>query len=455
MVKAARALRDEDLPASPAAVVEATRLAETLATLRGRPSAGLEEVTDALLAVLCEGSSVPLQLIEDRLVVGSELGSVPDDVPLVPLAGDLAREQRRLRLKPTAEPTALDLDLRRENPLARSVLLHRLRLLGVDWGTPTEARASGGTFLESWQLQWRPELSVELVVAGVYGTTIKDAAAAALAERAETAEELGVLGDLVEQALLADLPAALDAIVRRLAERTAQHGDVPGLLRTVEPLARVRRYGSVRGTDTQEVELLVTEIVTRASVGLRAACTSLDDDAAGDVRRAIEGAERGVRLLDLPDDEWVAGLGAVADDERVHGSVAGRATRMLLDRGVRGGDAVATAMARRLSAATVAPAGAAWLDGFLAGDAQVLLHDDALRALVDEWLTGVSEAAFDDLLPLVRRTFAAFSAPERRLLGERLRAPAARSGTEDGPDPARGLPAAVRVAELIGLEVRR
>ena len=40
-VRVARALRDEHLDASPASVVEATRLAEALAAVRGRPSVGL------------------------------------------------------------------------------------------------------------------------------------------------------------------------------------------------------------------------------------------------------------------------------------------------------------------------------------------------------------------------------------------------------------------------------
>jgi hypothetical protein len=51
----------------------------------------------------------------------------------------------------------------------------------------------------------------------------------------------------------------------------------------------------------------------------------------------------------------------------------------------------------------------------------LLVHDERLRGLVDAWLTGVPAQAFDDVLPLLRRTFAAYEAGVRRTLGELVR----------------------------------
>ena len=47
LARAAAVLRDEGVPASSAHVIESVRLAVALAALRGRPLAGLEEVTEA------------------------------------------------------------------------------------------------------------------------------------------------------------------------------------------------------------------------------------------------------------------------------------------------------------------------------------------------------------------------------------------------------------------------
>ncbi len=94
LTKVAGLLRAEDRPVSPGHVIEAVRLAETLAALRGRPLPGLGEATDAVRAVMCDGSDVPLALVRDRLVVGDVLGEVPDTVPAVPLQRDLERTRR-------------------------------------------------------------------------------------------------------------------------------------------------------------------------------------------------------------------------------------------------------------------------------------------------------------------------------------------------------------------------
>lgn len=458
-VRVGRTLRAENLDASTASAVEATRLAGALAAVRGRPSVGLAELTDAARAVLTDGADQPLRLIDRTLVIGQELGRVPESTPMVPLADDLARQQKSLRLRPSPTSIVVQLDLRRESQLARSVLLHRLRALDVPWGTKVETGRSMGTFKEAWQLEWTPELAVAVIEASLYGTTVRSAAEARIAEQARDAADLGILGRLIEECLLADLPAGLRAVVAALAERTAKQHDVRALLETVEPLARTCRYGDVRGVDVADVMHVLQTVVVRASVGLRAACSSLDDDSAAAMRTAVEAAHRGIALVDRDDlrEPWTEALVTVGRDEGIHGAVSGRVNRLLLDGGLLTHADAAARLSRRLSPGTPAPAAAAWLDGFLTGEALLLVHGDDLLSIIDEWLVGASEEAFEDLLPLVRRTFSRYQPAERRLIGTHLRDLA--SGTRTSPataesiDLERAAPAVVAVARLLGLEV--
>ncbi|MBT2512975.1 DUF5682 family protein [Arthrobacter sp. ISL-30] len=421
LVRVAHTLRRENLNASTASVVEASRMADALAAIRGRPSPGLSELDDAAQAVLCDGSPLPLALVHRELTVGHNLGSVPESAPTVPLAADLAAAQRRLRLKPSALEEFLTIDLRKPNQLARSVLLHRLVLLGVNWGTPTETGRTTGTFKEAWTLLWQPELAVAVVDASRYGTTIASAAATCVAERAQASSSLADLSELLAGCLLADLPDGIRAVVTVLAERTAMQQDVPPLLETVAPLARTCRYGNVRGVDVTEVQRILDATVVRACVGLPTACAGLDDAAAAAMRRALDSAQDGLSLLpELPLDDWHQALAAVAGSDRIHGAVAGRATRLLLDAGLVALDEVTARLSRRLSVATPAPEAAAWLDGLLSGDAVLLIHDRRLLQIVDDWIAGVDDEVFDDVLPLLRRTFSAFSPPERREIGDQL-----------------------------------
>jgi hypothetical protein len=428
LVRVAQTLRREKLDASTASVVEASRMANALAAVRGRPSPGLAELDDAAQAVLCDGSPLPLALVHRELTVGHDLGNVPESAPTLPLAADLAATQRRLRLQPSALEELLTIDLRKPTQLARSVLLHRLALLGINWGTPADTGRTTGTFKEAWTLLWQPELAVAVVDASRYGTTIATAAATSVAERALVAGSLADLSELLASCLLADLPDGISAVVSVLAERTALQQDVVPLLETLAPLARTCRYGNVRGVDVTGVQRILDATLVRACVGLPTACAGLDDAAATAMRHAIDSAQYGLSLLpELSLDDWHRALAAVAGSDRIHGSVAGRATRLLLDAGLVERDEVAARLSRRLSVATPAPEAAAWLDGLLSGDAVLLIHDRRLLQLVDDWVAGVQDEVFDDVLPLLRRTFSAFSRPERREIGEQVsrgRAPA-------------------------------
>lgn len=421
LVRVARTLRRENLDASTASVVEASRMAGALAAVRGRPTPGLAELDDAAQAVFCDGSALPLALVHRQLTIGLELGNVPESAPTVPLAADLTATQRRLRLKPSAVEEVLTIDLRKQNQLARSVLLHRLALLGVDWGIPSETGRTTGTFKEAWTLRWEPEMAVALVEASRYGTTVASAAATYVSERAQEASSLAELSDLLASCLLADLPDGISGVVSVLADRTAWQHDVPPLLETIAPLARTCRYGNVRGVDVTEVRRILDTTVVRACVGLPTACAGLDDEAAAAMRRAVDSAQQGLSLLpELPLEDWHGALAAVAASDRIHGSVAGRATRLLLDAGLVDRDQVAARLSRRLSVATPAPGAAAWLDGLLSGDAVLLIHDRRILQIVDDWVAGVHDDVFDDVLPLLRRTFSLFSPPERREIGEQV-----------------------------------
>ncbi|WP_202033174.1 DUF5682 family protein [Nocardioides sp. WS12] len=454
LTRVARALRDDGLDAAPATVVDAVRMAEALAVVRGRPSVGLDELMDASQAALCAGSPVPLVLVQQRLVIGEDLGQVPEGVPLVPLAEDLARLQKRLRLKPSATPTTVTLDLRKESQLERSLLLHRLALLGVPWGIEGDSGRTTGTFKEVWDLEWQPEFAVGLVEAGLLGTTVFGAAEARVREGAASASDLATLGRLVEVALVAELPGALAAVIDTLAAATAHQHDTRSLLDAVEPLARTQRYGDVRRADVGRVRDVLHTVVIRAAVELRSACAALDDDAAASLRASIDSAQRGIALVGVGLERWREALGAVAADDRIHGAIAGRVNRILLDGGQLSSERAAERLSRQLSLGASPAHAAAWLDGFLEGEAVLLLHDPTLLTMIDAWLDGVDEGVFEDLLPLLRRTFARFLPAERRQVATRVRNLGSdHADVVPGLDLEAGRPAAQRVAALLGLAV--
>ncbi|MFJ4202610.1 DUF5682 family protein [Streptomyces sviceus] len=454
LTKVAGLLRDEDRIVSSAHVIEAVRLAETLAAMRGRPLPGLSETTDAVRAVMCEGSDVPLALVHDRLVVGDVLGEVPQAAPAVPLQRDLDRSQRRLRLKPEALERELELDLRKENDAERSRLLHRLRLLGVAWGEPAASRGSTGTFRETWRLRWEPELSVRVAEAGVWGTTVLVAATAKAESDAVSASGLADVTALAERCLLAELPDALPTVMQILADRAALDADVGHLAQALPALVRSLRYGDVRGTDTGALTEVAAGLAERVFVGLPPACAALDAEAAEEMRRHVDAVHGAVGLLvevaapgqggegDAPASvhrglrgRWQAVLKVLSLRDSVPGVIRGRAVRLLLDDGELAQDEAARLMGLVLSPGTEPGDAAAWIEGFVGGGSgggMLLVHDERLLGLVDAWLTGVSAEAFTDVLPLLRRTFSAYEPGVRRTLGELVRRGPGQRGSAAG-----------------------
>lgn len=458
LARVAHLLREQDLDASAASVIEAVRLAEALAALRDRPLPGLAELNEATQAVLCFGQPLPLALIAQKLIVGEALGRVPDETPAVPVQQDLQREQKRLRLKPAAAAKDHDLDLRAPTDLARSHLLHRLRLLDVPWGdllrAPTGRR---GTFHERWRLQWHPELAVRLVEAGRFGNTVMAAAATKAQELAATADGLPALAELLDVVLLAELPDAAGAILQRVQAEAALAADLGLLMDALPPLANLARYGSVRQADAGQVAQLVAGLLSRIGVGLPAACASLNDEAAAVMEARLAAVHEVVLLLDHADQraEWLAALARLADQAGLHGLLAGRGCRLLHEQGALDSPGVVGRLRLALSPAVPPAHGAAWVEGLLRGSGLLLLHDDALWTVLDTWLADLAPDAFTHLLPLLRRTFAAFAAAERRQMGERARrgrADVAAAVAAPALDAARAAAALPLVARLLGLD---
>lgn len=422
MTHVAHLLRDKRLDASPAQVIDAVRLSETLAALRDRPVPGLPEMNEATQTVFCFGSALPMQLIERELIVGEILGAVPEDMPMVPLQRDFLATQKRLRLKLEAEQRERVLDLRKDIDLQRSQLLHRLALLGIHWGQPQ--RTSGiGTFKEGWVIAWQPEFAINVIEASIWGNTVYEAASAQAIDIAAKSTDLPVLTNLLDRVLKADLPDAARRVMKRVEVAAALASDVVALLDALPDMARVARYSDVRQTDTTVVESVIDGLVTRICIGLPGACASLDDTAAAQMFERVVRVNAALNLLQNGQyiADWQAVLAKMMDQIGLHGLLAGRFTRILLDADYFAVNEGARRMRLSLSNATEPADAANWVEGFLSGSGLILLHDDVLWNVLDEWVASLRSDTFKNLLPLLRRTFATFSPPERRQMGQRAR----------------------------------
>lgn len=433
LTKAAHLLRAEDIDCSSAHIIEAIRLAESLAAMCERPQVGLDELLEAMRTTVCMGDSAPLKLIEQQLIVGSKLGQIPAEVPMIPLQRDLEQQQKSLRLKADPAQKLIDLDLRQENDLARSHLLHRLNLLDINWGRLNKTgRSAKGSFHEIWTLQWEPTFAIDVINASRWGNSVETAASAKVVDTAQQSKSLSQISSLMNAVLLADLPNAIVQVSHVLEDMAATVADIGELLDTIPPLTQIARYGNVRNTDVTMVEHLLQSLIPRAAIALPGACSSLDDDAAKKMREQIIQAHQSIRLLDQEDlsSEWLGAIHQLAFLGKSHGLICGLAARLLFDTQTESSSDINLRMSQALSLGNEPNAAAAWLEGFLNNSGMILLHDEGLWSLLNDWLIQLNDEHFLQILPLLRRTFSGFSSTERRQLGERASNPVGKRQTE-------------------------
>ena len=418
LARIAKALREDGHVISTASLIEAERLAKSLAAIRGRPIPGFEELREAAIACICFGNPAQWHSVATALLIGAEVGEIPEDVPLAPLLEDLQRQQKKARLKPEALDRELSLDLRSDSGLFRSTLLHRLAALDVHWGRLQDPGRSRGTFREKWVLRWEPDFAVSLVENLVFGPTIAQAAAGRTASRMNEAATLTALSELVFSALTAQLPEAARTGIDQIAKRAAQTSDCEELLSALAPMADALRYGKARATDTGQMENLFERIALQGALALPYAARNLDAEAAERLRRTIRDADRATRLLTMEtvSEAWTAALTTLAFDGAATRIVAGQAARLLYEAGEMGSDDAVQLLQKMLSPGTPVADAAGYFEGFLDGAGALLIHDKALRDCVGAWLADLEEETFTESLPLFRRVFSSLDKMERKRL---------------------------------------
>lgn len=418
----AQLLRAEDLDASSAHIIEAVRLSEALASMRGQPLPGLREINEAVQAVLCFGNSVPIDLIFRKLVIGELMGEVPANLPGTPLQKDLEQQQKRLRFPAQTAEKTYDLDLRNANDLARSHLLHQLEVLGISWGVQQLVSGKSGTFHEIWKVRWMPEYTLLLIEASAWGKSVREAANAFACDASNKEKTLALLCKLLDKVLLADIQEAVDHVMQRVENEAALAVDIKHLMAALPSLVQVARYGNVRKTNIKSVEKIIDGLISRICVGLASACSSIDKEASEEIFELMLQVHSSIALLQNDQHllEWTEALLKIVESKNMSGLISGRATRLLFDKNVFDSDEAARRFGLALSTASEPGMAADWADGFLRGSGVLLIHDQQLFDVVDSWVRQLHEDSFVAILPLLRRTFSTFTPPERRQLGERV-----------------------------------
>ncbi len=423
MAEVATLFLQKNMDISVAHVIETVRLAQATAALRGLSHPSLAEFNEAITTVMGFGDPILLQIIREELIISNRLGRVPDDVPKVPLLVDVEKTQKRLRIPFTAEIKDVTLDLRKPNDLDKSIFFHRLHLSDIDWCIPAHSDGKG-TFKEKWTLYHKPEQIITIIERAIWGNTLEEATQKYLLKQMADIRQIPELTRLLNRVIPADLPPLVDAMTVQLDNLSAASSDILEMMEAVPDLVNIVRYGSVRELDFSKVAGMLQAMIARILAGGVLVCINIDEETADNILSKLVSTDYAISILN--DQElngmWLSFIRQVRTAAHVHPLLSGYATRLLGDKG----DITPEEMENTLSfyaSPGNSPADIAyWFEGFLRSSGSILLLDDRLWNLVNNWICAQQPDTFTELLPIMKRTFSQFTTAERRKLGEKAKA---------------------------------
>lgn len=420
MARAGRLLRKQGQDASPAHILEAIRLSDTLTALRDKPLPGLSELEDAAITVFCNGNEKLFELIRKKLVIGQKSGKVPEKLTRVPLQKDFEQKVRSARLSAAlkgTEAVTKELDLRKSTQLLASKLLHSMLILDIPWGKPMKgSQHKTGSFSEKWKLKWIPDFYVKIVQAAIYGNTIEEASLNKMKEKLSQAEDLQQLVELMDQSIKADIQNVIPDLAKKIQTLAALTKDILTLMKALPALVRVYKYGNQRNSEVIFFKNLIGQIAPRIFIGLPSLCSGIEEDLAKEVYIEMIQTNHALHLLNDEDliQAWQSSVKVLAHTQSVHLLIQGWCWRTLFDKQLLSSELMERTIQGYLTTARDPMDFAFWLEGFLSGSGLLLIHNPGFWKLLDQWIRQIPEEQFKTILPVLRRTFSAFQVPERK-----------------------------------------
>lgn len=417
---------------SSAEVIEAVRLANVLAQMRGSHYPVLADLKDAATTCIGHGNYSEIAVAAAKVEIGNKIGTLPEGVSRTSIQDDFYRQLKDLHLEKyrTMEVQTLDLDLRERLrvksekaaflDLHRSFFLHRLRVLDVNFATLQNRKQDGANWGEYWNVWWQPETEIEIVEAALLGDSVENAAVFALKERADKSQNIADASAIFQDAFLCGIPKAASYALRVLQRLAVDTAAITEISKTAQNLSYVIRYGDLRKFDAQPIIPLLEQLYLRACLTLEDAC-NCDDKVANDVMESIERLNQIQRDHEnLDEQRWLTLLETVSDRDDINTRCSGFAMATLIERGKVSEDLLAKEVSRRLSKGVPADLGAGWFEGLAKKNRYALIARLSLWKQLNQYLDTLDEEAFRRALVFLRRAFADFSGAEKNDIAENL-----------------------------------
>lgn len=424
-------LRESGNYNSTASVIEAVRLAKSLAAMHGGVYPTLKDLRDSAVCLLGGGELSAVSEALARVDVGVMIGELPEGVSQTPVQDDMNRQLKRLKLEKYKSVVAQDISLDlRKNRLAqnseaanldlnRSIFFNRLQLLGIGFASfRGEGPSSWG---ENWVLCWTPENEIEVVEATLKGETIETSAAFVLKEKFEAAGNILEIAKLLRVAYICCLLSETRGGLSRLQALCVESENFAEAANTAFEISNIIKYRDVRNIDAAPLIPILQQVFLRAVLVMfeGAAC---DDEASKAYIGAIDFMHAVSREHSehVDDALWLKKLRELAESDSRNAKISGVAAAVLMERGQISDEDLKIFVSKRLSYGVPGDLAALWFEGLSARNRYVLLSRVNIWKQLDDYIDTLDEAGFLRALVFLRRAFSSFEPNEKNSITDIL-----------------------------------
>ncbi|KGE16791.1 DUF5682 family protein [Paenibacillus wynnii] len=429
----ARHMRGSGTQRSTAEVIEAVRLAESLAALHEGSAPTLRDLRDAAQTLLGHGDLTVVAEALAKLDVGTAIGSLAEGVSQTPIQDDLNRYLKKLKLEKykTTVATPLSLDLRENRrvssveaaflDLNRSFLFHRLSLLSISFVKSQPSGQDGATWAENWIIQWTPEVEIQVVESTLLGETIEVACGYVLREKLNECQSIAEASALIRMSYHCGMTSQMEDGRRTLQDLAADSRDVVQIAAAARELSMIINFGDIRKIDTEPLVPLLEQLFMRGCLYLLDNSNCNDEAASGLITAMNELNRIALDHSETVDERlWLQELLNLSERDDRNPRLSGFACAILMERGKITVQQCAVEVSRRLSPGIPADLGAGWFEGLSMRNRYSLLSRLSLWEQLNEYINSLQDEEFRRALVFLRRAFSTFSTKEKTMIAELL-----------------------------------
>jgi len=410
----------------------AYNMADNLAMLRGKEYPGAYELYDSVLSSFVKGeynfaTSLPMDILR-RQLTGKKIGKLCKNAKIPPLVQSFEELSRKYKLKIGTsvknEVTLSIFSTKRHREI--SEFLYQMTFLDTGFairqkGPNLRLKKDRNLIREIWSYKWSTQVIAALIDKSVYGGTLEEACVSLVGNKLKEDMNSSVASDILIQMFEMGLSEQLSSAITRLEQLLGQDEDFFSLVNAFSNVIMLDELSALYQSDI-EIKPLIMAVYRKVMYTLPHMHQVKEENLA-DTMEAVKTLNSILSRKEYEKDleSFIDILEGLLNKKDINPGLDGAIRGVLYGRGRFTASEVGNACAGYMSGTKEKKLKAAtFLRGVFFTARDLIFVGDTFLRIIDEFLLGVEDKDFMQLLPQFRIAFSYFTPAEIDKLGGKV-----------------------------------